>query len=496
MKTWPVVHNLVLIIILSISVPSGCIFSQKPVSSSQSDTINIRYAPTLEFKIPQRHAYHQTLTMKLFLSQAKFDGQYKRRDNGISDVSINYNQALDIVRSIDNITLGIPKIIYLVGWQYNGHDSKYPAWFEGNEKLKRAQDATSLESLKWLMKEAKKYNTTVSLHINMFDAYDDSPLWPVYLENDIIAKDTNGLPRAAEWGYPISYAQEWKTGWAQKRIDSLCKLLPIQKAGTIHIDAFHTWPPIPGIDKDGHRKVNLVKGPISPYLPFSIADETRAQQDIFRYWSSKGVDVTSEGVDFLRETAFEGFQAMAWWFGGLDNYLKWPASYYCGGRDNSDWGKLFGTSMHGEDLIKKDPTKLTGFAHQFCTRTAVWYFLNRLNRIQVTNHPDYKSVKYSQQVTASLNKGKLIIQSKDAILVENDDVLIPALWVQKPTLIAYSLNGYKQKVWTMPPGWEKIKTIKVYECTMNKRTKLSVLPVVAGKLTLSLSPDQMLILER
>ena len=59
---------------------------------------------------------------------------------------------------MDKRTVGIPKIVYLVGWQYNGHDSKYPAWFEVNERLKRPEDKTALESLKWLMKEA----TTVS----------------------------------------------------------------------------------------------------------------------------------------------------------------------------------------------------------------------------------------------------------------------------------------------------------------------------------------------
>jgi hypothetical protein len=53
------------------------------------------------------------------------------------------SKALDVIRRIDNQTLGIPKIIYLVGWQYNGHDSKYPAWFGGNETLKRPQDANS-----------------------------------------------------------------------------------------------------------------------------------------------------------------------------------------------------------------------------------------------------------------------------------------------------------------------------------------------------------------
>ncbi len=60
----------------------------------------------------------------------------------------------------------MPKIIYLVGWQNNGHDDKYPDIFEVNKALKRDEDETSYDSLMWLIKEAKKYNTIVSFHVN------------------------------------------------------------------------------------------------------------------------------------------------------------------------------------------------------------------------------------------------------------------------------------------------------------------------------------------
>ncbi len=301
---------------------------------AQTDTIwSNKNLP--EQQIQWKHKYHQTLVMKLFLSQALFDDQFKRKDNGKSEVFCTIENALDIIQKVDNLTLGIPKIIYLVGWQYNGHDSKYPAWFEGNERLKRPQDSNTLESIKWLMKEAKKYNTTVSLHINMFDAYEDSPLWEEYMRQNIIAKNKDGSLRGGEWGYPISYAREWETGFAQRRIDSLCALLPIQEAGTIHIDAFHSWAPI-GEKGPGERP--FIQGPISPYLNFTVADETEAQRNIFKYWASKGIDVTSEGVKFLRETAFEGYQPMAWWIDFMpEDYMNWPASFYTGVPTEDFW---------------------------------------------------------------------------------------------------------------------------------------------------------------
>lgn len=461
------------------------------------DTIFISYQKDQKAFIPRHHQYHQTLTIKLFMSQALFDGKLKREDNGQSVLYLNYDQVLDVIRKIDNLTLGIPKIVYLVGWQYNGHDSKYPAWFEGNKILKRSVDTTSLESLKWLMKEADKYNTTISLHLNMFDAYKDSPLWETYLKNDIIAKNTDGTLREGEWGYPISYAQEWKTGYAQKRIDSICKLLPLQKAGTVHIDAFHTWPPIPITDEKGNYHVDLEKGPISPYLNFTVKDETEAQKNIFKYWASKGIDVTSEGVDFLRELTFEGYQPMAWNFdGGLNNYLKWPASYYCGGKDNSIWGKLFGASMQGEDIVKKDKVNLTGFKEDFCLKTTIWYYLNRLTRLFVLNGNEYKAVQFSENVRTSYSKGLYKVTQDNVTFVENGDILIPALWIDGESLIAYSQDGYENKTWDLPKRWSDIRKVKVLRITAEGKKYIGIRKIKDGKLTLALAKDEMILIKQ
>lgn len=489
-------HFLLLSLMGLISPTFGIVSNSRNLMSENPDTTYFSNTVQLKNYIPQKHAYHQTLTMKLFMSQANFDGKLKRKDNGESEIFLNCEQALEVIRQMDNLTIGIPKIVYLVGWQYNGHDSKYPAWFEGNEKLKRQGDANTLESLRWLMKEAEKYHTMVSLHINMFDAYEDSPLWDTYVENDIIAKNADGTLRACEWGYPVSYAQEWKTGFAQKRIDSLCRLLPIQKAGTIHIDAFHTWPPVPVFGNDGSYRADLSKGVISPYLKFTVDDETEAQRNIFRYWASKGIDVTSEGVDFLRETSFEGYQSMAWWYGGLTNYLKFPASYYCGGQDKSELGKLFGTSMHGEDVVKNDYQNMTGFKEQFCLKTAVWYYLNRLDRLYLINSKNFKAVQYSDNVRTFLSGNEYKITQGDAILLENDDALIPALWINNKSMIAYSKTGYENKTWDLPKEWAIVRKIKISRVSMEGNSLLEIKKIVSNKLTLSLGKDEMLLIEK
>ncbi len=63
--------------------------------------------------------YSKMLWMIMFLAKPDFP-------NNTSEVLINFEQTLEIIKGIDNITQGIKKIIYLVGWQGLGHDACYP----------------------------------------------------------------------------------------------------------------------------------------------------------------------------------------------------------------------------------------------------------------------------------------------------------------------------------------------------------------------------------
>ncbi len=380
---------------------------------------------------PYIHAYDQTLVMKIFMAE--------KQPNEGCKVHLTFEQALEVIRKLDNLTCGIPKIVYLVGWQHNGHDSMEPDWSEVNPRLKRPQDATALDSLKWLMAEAFKYNTTVSLHINMLDATADSPLWDTYLQHNIVAKDKTGTLLKGEvfgsWvgpdtqSYQLSYDQEWKTGYARKRIDALLAMVPIQKAGTIHIDAFHSVAPL------------HCNEPISPFLGNTTQDEIAAQRKIFRYFRDQGVDVTCEGSTFLRPDAFIGLQPMAWHYDPPAPNI--PACLYCG------------TLMAAEEQIKQDPQNLSGLKGAFCLKVVPWYYENNIT-----------ATKGSQKMR------------------DEDDIVMPALW-RKQVLVAYSKNGYENKTWQLPPGWEGVTNVQVAEITLQGPTDVKEFPTTNGCVTLS-----------
>ena len=50
------------------------------------------------------------------------------REKNTSEVLISFEEAFDIIKSVDNITQGITKIVYLVGRQGFGHETVFLRW--------------------------------------------------------------------------------------------------------------------------------------------------------------------------------------------------------------------------------------------------------------------------------------------------------------------------------------------------------------------------------
>jgi Endo-alpha-N-acetylgalactosaminidase len=446
----------------------------------------ITYADQLEIVVrPFFREYHQTLTLKLFLGQRGLI--LEGRD---ATILVNFEEALAIIKKVDVLTLGIPKIIYLVGWQEGGHDWNYPDWSQVNSALKLPAHQSALQSLRWLINEARRYNTTVSLHINMFDAYQSSPLWHEYLQKDVIARDADGTlfdrneTFHGEKVYCISYTREWREGLAQRRIDQLLDLIPELVDGhTIHIDAFHS---------------NWQGQPISPWHTkpenggITEQFEVETQRLIFKRWQARGLDVTGEAITFFRSDPFIGLQPMAWWYDAGQKFrLKIPESLYTMGRSTrqGEGDPRFGESMHGEDLFLHDKEQLSGFLGTFCRTTLVWYTLNRLERIELSQERLY----YSDGVVAGNFDGTEMIRRGEFILRWNDDVFVPILWHEgrNKKIMAYSRHGYVGRRWRLPDDWRDVGSVDVYSINLEGYPLLGKhISVTDNQMELSLDPDQ------
>lgn len=144
--------------------------------------------------LPFEYNYDYSKCMVMKLGMAVPD----LKNEGKSEVRLTFEQALEYIKKIDNITQNITKIYYLVGWQYLGHDDKYPDFFEVNEALKRKEDKTALESFEWFSNEAKKYHSIISVHINFNDAYDNAPSFDDFVKANALIRKRNGEIDALE----------------------------------------------------------------------------------------------------------------------------------------------------------------------------------------------------------------------------------------------------------------------------------------------------------
>jgi hypothetical protein len=427
---------------------------------------------------PYVHEYDQMLVYKIAVDYCPTS----------SMPPLDAARALDVIRRIDNLTRGIPKIVYLVGWQYRGHDTGYPALDKVNEHLRRPEDATALDSLRWLMREGPKANTLVSLHVNFSDCYiDDNPLGPYYRERDIIVRNGDGTYRQGyQWCDHMAYRASNFRNWMQdtfrdKQIGPLFAMIPeLRQSGTLHPDAWYS------ID--------------DPYYGITDAQDCEAMRQMTVYVrQTYNVDLTTE-FDRRRppNTDFVLYHPMLWHLGWDERTppdpMKIP-SYFLSGVNAKTWSnsaetvqsRFFGEGSPFEEEVAADPRAIPGGLKSFATRTLAWYYQNR----KLRNTFDGNTASFSDGLTTSY-PGKYVMKIGREFLQDGDDVFIPALWRTNKEIVAYSAQGYFGRSWKLPEDWNGVRTLDIYRITCEglvpKQRGVKVSP--DGQLKLSLAADE------
>jgi len=443
--------------------------------------------------VTPRHDYSKTLMGKLFLSQAHWDEKFKIRDNGLQTNYMDCGQALEAIKAMDAISMGLPKIIYLVGWQYNGHDSKYPAFFECNEAVRNPGDSTARESILKLMEEAKRYHTAVSFHINMFNCYEDSPLFEKYMEDDVLARYEKGEYVHSDWGWSISYARDWASGNARDRLDKLCELFPIAGSGTLHIDAFHSSVPVPVVE--GDEVVIRYMSPISPYHNLTKQDEIDAQLNIIKYLDSKGIDVTSE---YCPEEAFCGYMPAVWHKGESYLYLTRSEKQIAHTNAGGEMGNVFGRNVNSESAFKDGgdtmAEKAETFKKEFCINSLPYFYLSDLTPVVYykCQDSDDAAAVFTEGVRTYYVDGIFSLYKDGIKLAEGGNIFLPAKWTGDNTVVAFSNDGYDKTVWTLPSEIKARNSARTYVVDAQGEHYAGTVKVRKRQVTLTLSPGEML----
>ncbi|MBE6597812.1 MAG: hypothetical protein E7638_00030 [Ruminococcaceae bacterium] len=381
--------------------------------------------------------YTKTMMMKMFLAVPDKDGG--------SNVKINFERALDIIKKTDALTLGVPKIIYLVGWQYNGHDNRYPDLFEVNKALKRPDDATALDSLVWLMEESKRFNTTVSFHVNFTDAYTDSEQFTDYLSAGALIRKPDGTPDPIEEYndkecYKISFYEEWNSGLFRRRFERFLASIPAAQTGTIHVDNFQCYyNNAPEVD---------------------IADAQKARSSIIDYVRSRGLDITSElayreGPDgrdnynkYCRTHSVYPIDIIGripavWWITNVrdEEYLAYPPQQLTGGMPGDPaFLYTFYGNIQGEHLWGAEGDAwIAPFLREFCMIQLPYFYLCDHKREGIENDESGKTAFFSDGIIS--RSADETISKNGITLKDAHSVLLP-LTIRPDIYVFYSDNGF------------------------------------------------------
>lgn len=436
--------------------------------------------------------YHQRLTTKIFCA--------RKRTPAVT----TFAEAGALIRQIHALTAGCPQVVYLVGWQHDGHDSKYPDWTVVNQRLAPGEDA--LAALRALMIDARRFNAVVSLHINMDDAYADSPVWDRYKDANLLIRETDGtLSDAGVWDddrcHWVSKTHEWRAGLAQQRIDALCALLPLGEQGTVHIDAFRPHP--------------------SPWHGTTWADEVATCRALIGHWRSHGIDVTTE---YLADPALADLHPLVWHDNRDESErLAIPPEVLCGGGAAANcrgrrisegeppwWGwsmapsagcrydEAWGASIDCDVAMRPE----AGFAdplmvqREFTAKTLPWLRFNRTRPIRHEQTAGQYTVHFADGLESRIRTSDRHHRVTDAdgrVLLDGGDRCLPCDWRPGCAMAVHAAGG--PRTWELENGWAGVGSAAVSCLTMDGAQPLQRVPVSDGAITLDLAPGVPVLIE-
>jgi len=375
-------------------------------------------------------------------------------DPNLKDPS-TFDDALELIKKIAYLTDSAPQVVYLVGWQYNGHDTGYPAIDKVNERI------GGYKGLIRLVQEAKKFNAIVSFHDNYDDAYMHSPEW----DTEIISRDTEGhLMKGGVWAggqsYIISSYRYAKKRGLERVRDTLRKY-PI--GVSYHIDVLSAIP----------RRYDF-----NPESSAAAEKNLDGKLMIVKEFNKHGVDVTSEGFC----DPFVGYISHFWhlicrdevYYGNEEQIPFIPFIYHSkasyGGIVSSrlDMMKalLYGATF-SYDFDKS--TDLHYITDLYYLVTLPWTKLYGKNMMSYSKKGTVERVTYEDRcyVEVNLKTRRYVVTVNGEVISKDFTCFVP---VKNDLHLGYSKDGGMFK-YPVPAHWKKGQGIHVLKLSASGETE-------------------------
>jgi hypothetical protein len=316
-------------------------------------------------------------------------------------VFTTWAEALEIIRHVDELSGGLPQIAYLVGWQYDGHDTGYPALDRLNPRLGSRQELLDL-----IGRARTEYGCTVSVHANVDDSYREHPQW----DEAIIGRDVDGSPMRWEvfngrQSYHISHAKDVERGSIFRRLDAMLDLLPLER--TLHLDAFRgsnwSW------ERDGF--IGDAEELFCGLVP------------ILRHLASRGLDVSTEGLNGTRIEPAGLFSAF-WHLQELHPQI-YHGKVLGGGRGSEAHRRAVAagidTDLSGE-MLRGSPERIADLVG---LEAMLSRFLVGREMLEYRVHGRAVTVRYGGGVLARFDAEGLRIEQGETVLADDQTRFMP-----------------------------------------------------------------------
>ena len=381
----------------------------------------------------------------------------KEPPGGYAPPITSFAETLEIVRAVAKVTGNAKQRVTLVGWQFTGHDTGYPALNQVNER------AGGAAALRKLVKDAAEYNANIEYHINLNDAYPDNPLF----DPSVLQFNREGKPYVwshqfdgAPPDYRISNTKQFRSGYFQHRMKSFLDTVPVSE----------------GIRLDTFRNCDISVGPGED---IGFVSETVYGAKMLDWFAERGIVPLTEGpVDAYYGKA-EGVQHR---FVISDPFqlMMMQGKLYGGGKFQEGMGQALGWSMNlgysfretneigGMHLTKYTETEIADMYYlgnltqsYLLKKNLIWLGTEKVGEKQVEK--DGKTVTIPRNsyiarfsdgtVSTVLDDGFWTVVDHDFKSVDGQRRVIP---IGDQEIVLYSVDG-GAVVWTLPSQWAQAR---------------------------------------
>jgi hypothetical protein len=392
----------------------------------------------------------KTFTYIVFIDWVK---PVKEPAGGYLPPIASFAETLEIVRAVAKVTGNAKQRVTLVGWQFTGHDTGYPALNQVNER------AGGAAALRKLVKDAAEYNANIEYHINLNDAYPASPLF----DPSVLQFNREGKPYVWSYqfdggppDYRISNTKQFRSGYFQRRVQSFLDTVPVSE----------------GIRLDTFRNCDISVGPGED---IGIVSETVYGGKILDWFTERGIVPLTEGPVDAYYGKSEGVQHR---FVISDPFhlMMMQGKLYGGGKFQEGVGQALGWSMNlgysvrettelgGMHLTKYTEAEIADMYYlgnltqsYLLKKNLIWLGTEKVGEKQVQK--DGKTVTVPRNnyiarfsdgtVSTVLDDGSWMVVDHDFKSVDGQRRVIP---ISDKEIALYSVEGGAVD-WTLPSQW-------------------------------------------